>query len=85
MSLTHILVIGPRCWGKGTTLKQAVMRAIQNYSGQGPMPYVAYATPADAEVDETGAIVWDDGSIKVKKIRSVSYQGGKQKVETFDS
>jgi hypothetical protein len=83
MSLTHILVIGPRCWGKGESLKQAIMRARVNYFG-GPMPYVAYSVPADAWVDGDGAICWADGSIEIRKIRRASLKDGKIKVEVID-
>ena len=54
------IVIGPRCWGKGRSIKQATANAKKNWP-QLDRPYgwsyAAYEVHPDSWVDELGGIV----------------------------
>ncbi len=73
---THV-VVGPYCWGKGITFQQALNRALYGYGkNYGPMPYNAYLSSENVEVDGHGRI----SAQALQRVREVRYEDGKKVV-----
>lgn len=70
------LVIGPYCFGKAKTEKEAIKNARENapqreLKNGKLVTYAVYLVPPDAGVDGLGRITWDDGKRSIILIRKV--------------
>lgn len=54
------LCVGPNCWGKAFTAKQAEQNARSSFSRSlgGPWKFIMYDAPADCVIDEMGRSTW---------------------------
>lgn len=77
--LTHIIVRGPYCWGRGVTLSEADENARQNAPSNirdkrkwAKAKKTAHFVPEDARVDDMGAVFWTnqdpDNPVKLAEI-----------------
>ena len=66
------LVIGPFCFGKAGTEKQAIANCKKNAPNRELKTYAVYLVPPDAGVDGMGRISWENGKepiILLKKVK----------------
>lgn len=75
---TVIVVVGPRCWGSGKSLQQAVAIARKNYAAAGHMEYNAYVCSPDFCVDDMGVL----HAKSVTPLCEIRY-AGEMKVATY--
>lgn len=75
---TIFVVVGPRCYGSGATLKQAISRCRCAYptyrANKYEMPFNAYTATPDWEIDGHGTL----SASKLTKLREVRFIDGKR-------
>lgn len=66
------LVVGPFCFGKAGTEKEAIANCKKHAPNREMKTYCVYLVPPDAGVDGMGRISWKDGTqpiIMLKKVK----------------
>jgi hypothetical protein len=74
--MTTYLVIGPHCWGKGSSIEEAKRNALAELPSESIAPrpclFITYETPEDAYVDGMGRVCWKDSAQEIKEVDRVT-------------